>query len=137
MPRTVPVETSLSPSPDGKILAYILATIPTPEDPYPQYKIALLDLSAAAAPRLIDADERISNGGLSFTPDGKAVTYAIRESGVDNLWLQPLDGSAGRQITHFTSEQVASFRWSPDGRSVGVLRGHTDSDVVLIRESSQ
>jgi eukaryotic-like serine/threonine-protein kinase len=137
VPRTVPVQASLSPSPDGKLLAYVLATIPTPEDPYPQYKIALLDLSATGAPRLIDADERISNGGLSFTSDGKAVTYAIRESGVDNLWLQPLDGSAGRQLTHFTSEQIAGFRWSPDGRSVGVLRGHTDSDVVLIREASQ
>jgi eukaryotic-like serine/threonine-protein kinase len=137
VPRTVPVETSLSPSPDGKTLAYVLATIPTPEDPYPQYKIALLDLSGTAAPRLIDADERISNGGLSFTPDGKAVTYAIRESGVDNVWLQPLAGLAGRQITHFTAEQIVGFRWSPDGQSLGVLRGHTDSDVVLIRESSQ
>jgi hypothetical protein len=55
---------------------------------------------------------------------------------VDNLWTQPLEGLAGRQITSFTSEQVVGFHWSPDGRSVGILRGHTDSDVVLIRESA-
>jgi serine/threonine protein kinase len=136
VPRTLPAGTSLSPSADGKTLAYVLATIPTSEDPYPQYKIALLDLSAATAPRLLEADERISGGGLSFNPDGKAVTYVIRESGVDNLWTQSLDGASGRQITNFASEQIFGFHWSPDGRSLGVLRGHADSDVVLIRESS-
>src|SRR5258706_4664765 len=79
----------------------------------------------------------ISTGVLSLTPDGEAVAYPIRENGVDNLWVQPLDGSRGRQITSFDSEQILNFRWSPDGRSLCILRGHTDSDVVLIRESSQ
>jgi eukaryotic-like serine/threonine-protein kinase len=137
-PRTVPAGTGLlSPSPDGKLLAYLLATVPTPEDPYPQYKIALFGLSASAPPQLLDADERISSGDLSFTRDGKAVAYPIRESGVDNLWLQPLDGSPGRQITQFNSEHILAFHWSPDGKSLAVLRGHTDSDVVLIRDLSQ
>jgi serine/threonine protein kinase len=137
VPRTIPTGTGLSHSPDGKLLAYVLATMPTPEDPYPQYKVALLELSSTPSPpHLIDADERISSGGLNLTPDGKAVAYPIRENGVDNLWLQPLDGSRGRQITSFESEQILNFRWSPDGRNLGILRGHTDSDVVLIRESS-
>jgi Tol biopolymer transport system component len=87
-------------------------------------------------PRLIDTDERISNGGLSFTPDGKAVAYPIRENGVDNLWVQPLDGSPGRQITHFGSEQIFNVHWSPDGKSLGILRGHSEADVVLLRDSS-
>jgi serine/threonine protein kinase len=138
VPRTIPTGTALSHSPDGKLLAYVLATTPTPEDPYPQYKVALLELSSTPSPpRLIDADERISSGGLNLTPDGKAVAYPIRENGVDNLWLQPLDGSRGRQITNFDSEQILNFAWSPDGRNLCILRGHTDSDVVLIRESSQ
>jgi Tol biopolymer transport system component len=137
VPRTLPAGTGLSISPDGKMLGYVLATVPTAEDPYPQYKVALLDPSGTTAPRLINADERISSGGLSFTPDSKAITYPIRESGVDNLWTQPLEGLAGRQTTSFSSEQIVGFHWSPDGRSVGILRGHTDSDVVLIRESGQ
>jgi eukaryotic-like serine/threonine-protein kinase len=74
---------------------------------------------------------------LSFTPDGKAVAYPIRENGVDNIWVQPLDGSRGRQITQFDAEQILGLRWSPDGRSLCLLRGHTDSDVVLIRELPQ
>jgi len=85
----------------------------------------------------MDADERISSGGVHFTPDSKAVSYSIRESGVDNLWVQPLDGSSGRRITSFTAEQISTFDWSPDGKSFAVLRGHTDSDVVLIRDTSQ
>ncbi|PYU64989.1 MAG: hypothetical protein DMG49_25295 [Acidobacteria bacterium] len=138
VPRTFPTGTGLSPSPDGKVLAYVLATMPTSEDPYPQSKVALLESSSTPSPpHLIDADERISSGGLNFTPDGKAVAYPIRENGVDNIWVQPLDGSRGRQITYFDSEQILNFRWSAEGRSLCILRGHTESDVVLIRESSQ
>jgi serine/threonine protein kinase len=137
-PRTLPGRNGLAISSDGKYLAYILTTVPTPEDPYPQSKVALLDLTApGTAPRLIDADERLSSGGLSFMPDSKAVAYPIRESGVDNLWVQPLDGLAGRPITSFNAEQISTFGWSPDGKSLAILRGHTDSDVVLIRETSQ
>jgi len=138
VPRTLPAGTGLSISPDGKLLAYVLATVPTPEDPYPQYKVAFLDLSSAGGiPQLADADERISSGGLDFASDGKAVTYPIRESGVDNLWVQPIGGAQGKQVTSFTGEQIFAFRWSPDGKSLALLRGHTDSDVVLIRESVQ
>jgi serine/threonine protein kinase len=138
VPRTLPAGTALSLSPDGKFLTYVLATMPTPEDPYPQYKVALLESSSKPSPpQLIEADERISSGSVNFTPDGKAVAYPIRENGVDNLWVQPLDASRGRQITNFDSEQILNFRWSPDGRSLCILRGHTDSDVVLIHESSQ
>ena len=137
VPRTIPAGTGLSLSPDGKFLAYMIATVPTPDDPYPQYKVAFLNLASAdAAPQLIDADERISSIGLSFTPDGKAVAYPIRESGVDNLWVQPIAG-AGKQLTAFTSEQIFAFHWSPDGKGLGILRGHTDSDVVLIKETAQ
>ena len=50
----------------------------------------------------------------TFTPDGKAVVYPVRERGADNLWLQPLDGSPGRQITAFKREQILDFNWSRD-----------------------
>ncbi len=138
VPGTIPTGTGLSPTPDGKALAYVLATMPTPEDPYPQYKVALLESSSTPSPaHLINADERISSGGLNFTPDGKAVAYPIRENEVDNIWVQPLNGSRGRQITNFDSEQIFNFRWSRDGKSLGILRGHTDSDVVLLQESNR
>ena len=100
----------------------------------PAEKIALLNLESQTSPRLLDVNPHIS-GGVQFTPDGKAVAYPIRENGVDNLWVQPFDGSAGHQITNFTSEQIDSFHWSPDGRTLALLRGHSESDVVLLQES--
>jgi eukaryotic-like serine/threonine-protein kinase len=54
-------------------------------------------------------------------PGGTAVVYPVRENGVDNLWLQPLDGSRGRQVTNFPSDQIQSFAFSPDGSALGVF----------------
>jgi eukaryotic-like serine/threonine-protein kinase len=53
---------------------------------------------------------------------------------VDNVWVQPLDGSPGHQITNFTSENIAEFGWSPDGKTLAVARNHKISDVVLLQE---
>jgi Tol biopolymer transport system component len=71
--------------------------------------------------------------GLVFMPSGKAVAYVVREKGVDNLWIQPLDGSARRQLTHFTSDRIAGYAFSKDGAQLGINRGHADSDAVLLR----
>jgi len=120
-------------SPDGKTLAYVVALTnvagPTSAD-----KIALLDLATLRSPRMFDANPRISKG-VQFMADGKSVAYPVKENGVDNVWVQPVEGTPGHQITHFTSEQILSFHWSPDGKKLGILRGHTDSDVVLLQES--
>jgi serine/threonine protein kinase len=119
-------------SPDGKTLAYMVKYLAQKEEG--TIKIALLDLATLKNPRLLAPDDRIS-AGPQFTPDGKAVAYPVRENGVDNVWVQPLDGSPGHAITKFDAEQILSFHWSPDGKNLGILRGHTDSDVVLLRES--
>ena len=124
----------MSVSANGKTLAYAVDQL-NAETQEVTEKIALLDLESPTSPRLLDANPHISSGGVQFTPDGKAVAYPIRENGVDNIWVQPLDGSAGRQITHFNSDQIDSFHWSPDGKSLALLRGHSESDVVLLQES--
>jgi eukaryotic-like serine/threonine-protein kinase len=59
----------------------------------------------------------------------------IRSGPVWKILLQPLDGSPGKQITNFKSEQIRDFHWSFDGSKLGLVRGHTDSDVVLLEES--
>jgi Tol biopolymer transport system component len=118
---------------DGKVLAYLVEVV-DPKTQNGKEKVALLELGSSAS-RLLDADARVTRGGVRFTPDGKGVAYPIRENGVDNIWTQPLDGSPGRQITNFTSEQITSFNWSPDGKNLGVLRNHSESDVVLLQEA--
>jgi eukaryotic-like serine/threonine-protein kinase len=81
--------------------------------------------------------ERETAGLIRFTRDGKGVVYVIRENGIDNLWQQPLDGSAGKQLTSFKSEHIFDFHWSPDGSKLALVRGHDDSDVVLMRNQRQ
>jgi Tol biopolymer transport system component len=122
-------------SPDGKVATFE-TTVSTggPTVAYGE-KIALLNLGSEGptTPRLLDVDQRIS-GLAKFTPDGEAVAYLITDKGVDNIWMQLLNGSAGRQITSFKSDRISEFHWSPDGKILGVLQYHADSDVVLIRD---
>jgi len=47
---------------------------------------------------------------------------------------QPLDGSAGKQITNFKTGSISDFRWSPDGKTLGLVRVNTQSDIVLLRD---
>ena len=97
-------------------------------------KIALLELGSSSPSRVIDANH-YAGSSLQFSLDGKSVAYVSRANGVDNVWEQPLDGAAGHPITNFESEHIWSFNLSPDGKSLAVLRGHYDSDVVLLQES--
>ncbi len=133
IPNTFQAGRGMGISPDGKTLAYLVKYL-NQETQDGTIKVALLDLSILKSPRMLDANPHIS-AGPQFTPDGKAVAYPVRENGVDNVWVQPLDGSSGHQITKFDSEQILSFHWSPDGKNLGILRGHHDSDVVLLQES--
>ncbi len=80
--------------------------------------------------------ERPRFGALHFSRDGKGVVYPVRENGVDNLWMQMLDGSKGKRLTNFSSERIFDFHWSFDGKQLALVRGHTDADVVLIRDAS-
>ena len=120
-------------STDGRSLAYVVEVV-NKETQEGTRKIALLNLESPTSPRLLDANSHIS-GGVQFTRDRKAIAYPIRENGADNLWVQPLDDSAGHQITNFKSDQIVQFHWSPDGTKLAVLRVHSESNVVLIQET--
>jgi eukaryotic-like serine/threonine-protein kinase len=121
-------------SPDGKAVAFFVAFSETNQ----VLKIAMVQVDAGPQPqvRLIEPNPSIADAPR-FTPDGKAFVYQIMKNGVDNLWLQPLDGSAGRQITNFKSDLIASVRWSPDGKNLGVLALRIETDVVLLREGGE
>jgi len=123
-------------APDGKLLAFL--TTGAGEIVHQiVHQLALVPLDAGPQPlrRMIDPDPRVADAP-QFTPNGHALVYPIRENGTDNLWLQPLDGSHGHQITNFKFDAISSFRFSPDGKTIGVLRSHTESDVVLLRDAA-
>jgi serine/threonine protein kinase len=127
-------------SPDGKTLAF-LATISPRPGAETQQKIVLLALDGGPQPsrRILEPNPLMSKPP-AFSPDGKSVMYGIRENGVENLWLQPIDGAGpgggGRRLTNFNADEIRWYGYSPDGKTLAVLRNHSESDVVLLRESS-
>jgi serine/threonine protein kinase len=135
VPNTIVGDVGFDISPDGKTFAF-LATEST-QNAQPVEYIALVSLDAGPNPsaHVLKADPRISHAPR-FTPDGKALVYPIFENGNENLWQQPLDGSQGHQITNFHSERGRIFEFSPDGKTLGVMMTHSESDVVLLRETT-
>jgi Tol biopolymer transport system component len=119
---------------DGKLLVFTASKATPEENPINHIVFVSLNTSQESQRRMLDADPRISGAPL-FTPDSKYVVYPINENGVDNLWLHPLDGSRGHQITSFPLDRISWSEFSPDGKILGVIRGHTDSDAVLIRDA--
>ena len=99
----------------------------------------MLRLDSTEAHHMVyhDMDQRALEEGLAFLPDGKAVVYLVREKGVDNLWAQPLDGSAAKPLTHFTADKIFRFNYSPDGSQIAIERGESESDVVLLKDTSK
>jgi len=134
-------------SADGKTLAAFLTRLEVEHGVF-RSQIALVNLEEGAKPvvRFIGVEPSFNfvfhalgpqlNRSFHFTPDGKALALAVEEKGVDNIWIQPLDGSKGRRLTSFESGQLIDFRWSPNGKSLGVLRYHTESDVILLQDTS-
>ena len=116
-------------SPDGKLAAFTTLVLPSTKE-----QLALVPVDSPGNVKFFDL-QRAKQGFVRFTPDGKAVVYPFVDQKAENLWLQPLDGSPGKQITNFKSEGIVDFHWSFDGSRVGMVRGHIDSDVVLLRES--
>jgi eukaryotic-like serine/threonine-protein kinase len=122
-------------SPDGKWMPE-LETITDAATQVTTQKVALVDVTAnsEASTKYVTPRADIALP-IAITPAGKAVAYAIIENGVGNVWAQPLDGSPGHRMTNFTSDQIRSFQFSPDGKTLAVARVHIVSDVVLLRDT--
>jgi serine/threonine protein kinase len=133
-------------SPNGRVLAMFWYEI-SPETKTYTNRIQLLNLDAPVGSglRWLNIDPHFTavfyspgpttRGNFSFTPDGKAVAFVRQEQGVSNIWTLSLDGSAAKQLTNFKSKIILDFRWSRDGRQLGVLRHDATSDVIMLRDS--
>ena len=134
LPNLVNISVTPGISGDGKFFVFLAADVSL--NP-PAGRIVMVDLNAGPKPpvRMLDPDPRVS-GAPRFTPDGTALVYPIRENGTDNLWQQPLDGTPGRQITNFQFDLIQLFEYSPDGKTLAVMRTHAESDAVLLHETT-
>ncbi len=128
----LPIVSSLDVSPDGALAAFVSFGAPNSGSD----RIGVVDIASGQTRKLL-LFEKPHTTRIQFARDGKAVVYIMPGKGADNLWFQPLDGSPGHQLTDFDSLQILDFHWSFDGKQLGIVRGHTDSDVVLLRDSQQ
>jgi len=135
----LPVFSRITISPDGKLAAFVTSVLTESKE-----KLALLPLDSSQPVRLLDFEKprvefafSYSIGSIAFSTDRKGIVYAIRNGDTDNLWLQNLDGSPGKQLTDFKSEFIRDFDFSFDGKQLAIIRGHREADVVLIRESEK
>jgi len=117
-------------SPDGKNIAF--QTQPTTGG---AIIIKILDFETLQPVKVIERDPR-AGGEIRYTSDGKTIGYPIRENGLYALWVSPVDGSPGHRVTEFESDRIEDFHWSADNKTLGLLRIHFDSDVVLLRQTA-
>ena len=115
-------------SPDGKLVGHLQM-----EQKTYQMKLAVVPLQG---------EEKVTTFGTTITdpylvnwsPDGKMLTYVETRNGVSNIWGQPIDGKAPKQLTKFQSDHIYRFAWSKDGKNLACERGFYLNDVVLISE---
>jgi hypothetical protein len=111
-------------SPDGKSLLFGASTTTRGE-------LGICDLPACTAVRAVKTPE---GGPISrWTPDGKGIAFYYLGRG-GNLWVQPLDGSPLRQLTHFADDRlITDFVWSRDGTRLAISRFTEADDIVLFK----
>jgi serine/threonine protein kinase len=117
-------------SPDGKYLAF--QTQPTTGG---TVVIKILDFETLQPVKTIERDPR-AGGEIRYSSDGKTIGYPIRENGLYALWVSPVDGSPGHLVTEFEPDHISDFHWTADNKTLGLLRTHNDSDVVLLRQTA-
>ena len=67
-----------------------------------------------------------------FTPDSKAIAFALTRNRATNIWEQRLTGGDPFQLTNFPSGEIFAFAWSKDGRQLAFSRGKRKTDVVMM-----
>ncbi len=128
--RSGEIGNEASVSPDGKLIALVYRAEPDRPN-----KIAIMPIAGGEVRVLCDLPSHY--GHLRWTTDGQAIAYADKQNGKGNIWLQPIDGGAARQSTHWKADPIFSFDWSRDGRWVAYATGMVTSDVVLITDANR
>ena len=68
---------------------------------------------------------------------GSQKWLALGKDGVSNIWSRAVEGGAPKQLTKFPADQIFSFDWSRDGKTLACSRGVATTDVVLIKDNQR
>jgi Tol biopolymer transport system component len=118
-------------SPDGKLIAYHYKGVKTNSD----VGIAIMPFEGGEPIKLFELPNGLINIFPSqWTPDGRGIIYLSELGEVTNLWVQPIDGSAPKQITHFNSNKIIRFDLSFNGREIAYHINTKAKNVFLITD---
>ncbi len=117
-------------SPDGKLIACL-----TPkENESFKWQIAIISSDDGSVSKLLDLPPTFNfSSGLKWSPDGSSILYVDTKGAASNIYSQPLNADGPKALTRFTSDFIAAFTWSRDGKQLFFGRGPTIDDVVLIK----
>jgi Tol biopolymer transport system component/DNA-binding winged helix-turn-helix (wHTH) protein len=120
-------------SPNGELIAYHYLD---PEMEKSQWSIGVVSIKGGSRLKRFDLPPTVTSVErvVRWSPDGASVTFPNSLNGLSDIWLQPLNGSPPKQLTHLKAEQIQTFEWSPDGRTLALIRGVETRDVVLIEK---
>jgi|GEM_PF-504669 len=62
------------------------------------------------------------------------LSYVKDEEGHSNIWSYDLDTGERKQLTHFNSERIYAYAWSPDYKQIACMVGTNTSNVTIITE---
>jgi Tol biopolymer transport system component/DNA-binding winged helix-turn-helix (wHTH) protein len=121
-------------SPDGKMVACLERS-----DPKSSLSIVVCPINGGPAIKRINfAGGGFSGSRIQWTPDGKALLYAVDRNGPTILLKQNLDSEGpAQEVMDFGADNLFDFGYSPDGKFLAVTRGVWQHDIVLITDSSQ
>ncbi len=112
-------------SPDGKLFAcdYGLGE---------NRKVAIFPIEGGKPLKLLESKSILDANTYQWASDGKALIYYETHNHADNLWRQPIDGGAPKQLTFFESGEIYRFELTYKEDSFIIARGNTSSDIVMI-----
>jgi eukaryotic-like serine/threonine-protein kinase len=121
-------------SPDGKSIAAYFQD----EQAGSPWRIMIAPLDGSGSIKVIDpvatADRMSIAVGVGWAPDGRSVWYVSTRDGTANLYSQPIDGGPPKQLTKFTDNDIGTFNFSRDGKTIAFMRSTERRDVVLISD---
>jgi len=109
-------------SPDGKWIAFHMW-----DEAQQKNRQAVIPFAGGEPVKIFD-----QLGDPGWARDSKSLIYRENQNGVDNLWLQPLDGGKPKPLTNFASGEFQSWAWSRDYKQLAIVRTNTTSDVILL-----
>lgn len=96
-------------------------------------KLAIVPAGGGKPEKVFDMPANVNIGrGPIWTPDDKGITLVIAEGEKQNLWVQPMDGSAGYRMTDLEVPGIARREYSRDGKRTALIRAEGVGNAIML-----